>query len=190
MMQAVRRATPAVRITSDGSGNWGCGAFSGQSWFQLKWVGQLLGHSITIKEFIPIVVAAAIWGHKWRGSTVQILCGNAAVVAILNQNSSRDREVMHLLRCLAFITAKFQFLITASHIPGIENTAAETTFSLLQGTTTTPGTSSCQTTIAVIAVVCAVSVKNKLKFLVIVFFRLLAQNVKCHAHSNPPMIVM
>jgi len=125
MMQAVRRATPAARITSDASGNWGCGAFSGQSWFQLKWVEQLLGHSITIKELIPIVVAAAIWGHKWRGSTVQILCDNAAVVAILNQNSSRDREVMHLLRCLTFITAKFQFLITARHIPGIENTAAD-----------------------------------------------------------------
>jgi len=73
MMQAVRRATPAATITSDASGNWGCGAFSGQSWFQLKWVEQLLGHSITIKELIPIVVAAAIWGHKWRGSTVQIL---------------------------------------------------------------------------------------------------------------------
>ena len=71
------------------------------------------------------MVAAAIWGHKWRGFTMQILCDNAAVVAIFNQNLSRDREVMHLLRCLAFITAKFQFLITASHIPGIENTAAD-----------------------------------------------------------------
>ena len=125
MMQSLRRTTPVARITSDASGNWGCGAFSGQAWFQLKWAQQLLGHSITIKELIPIVIAAAIWGHKWRGSTVQIMCDNAAVVNILNQNSSRDREVMHLLRCMAFITAKFQFLITASHIPGIENTAAD-----------------------------------------------------------------
>ena len=125
MMQSVRRTTPVARITSDASGNWGCGAFSGQAWFQLKWAQQLLGHSITIKELIPVVIAAAIWGHKWRGSTVQIMCDNAAVVNILNQNSSRDREVMHLLRCMAFITAKFQFLITASHIPGIENTAAD-----------------------------------------------------------------
>ena len=54
--------------------------------------------------------------RKWRGCTVQILCDNAAVVAILNKNLSRDREIMHLLHCLAFITAKFQFLITESHI--------------------------------------------------------------------------
>jgi len=32
---------------------------------------------------------------------------------------------MHLIRCLAFITAKFQFLLSASHIPGVENTAAD-----------------------------------------------------------------
>ena len=102
-----------------------CSAFSGQSWFQLKWVEQVQGHSITVKELIPIVVATAVWGPTWRGSSVQVLCDNAAVVAILNQNSSRDKEVMHLIRCLAFITAKFQFLLSASHIPGVENTAAD-----------------------------------------------------------------
>ena len=32
---------------------------------------------------------------------------------------------MHPVRCLAFITAKFQFLSSASHIPGVENTAAD-----------------------------------------------------------------
>ena len=61
----------------------------------------------------------------WRGSSIQVLCDNVAVVAILNQNSSRDREVIHLVRCVAFITAKFQFLLSASHIPAVENTAAD-----------------------------------------------------------------
>ena len=91
-----------------------------QAWFQLKWVGQLQGHSITVKELISIVIAAAVWGLRWRGSSIQVLCDNAAVVAILNQNSSRDKEVMHLVRCLAFITAKFQFLLSAGHIPGLK----------------------------------------------------------------------
>ena len=103
----------------------GCGAFSGQAWFQLKWVGQLQGHSITVKELISIVIAAAVWGPRWRGSSIQVLCDNAAVVAILNQNSSREKEVMHLVCCLAFIMAKFQFLLSASHIPGVQNTATD-----------------------------------------------------------------
>lgn len=76
-------------------------------------------------ELILIVIAAAIWGSQWGGTTIQVRCDNAAVVAILNQNSSRDREVMHLLRCLAFIMAKYQFLLVASHIPGWLNLAAD-----------------------------------------------------------------
>lgn len=125
MMKSVRWAPPEAVVTSDASGRWGCGAFSGGAWFQLKWVEQLQDHSITIKELIPIVIASAIWGHQWKGITVQVLCDNMAVVAILNQNTSRDQEVMHLLRCLAFITAKFQFIIAASHIPGVKNTSAD-----------------------------------------------------------------
>ena len=61
-----------------------------------------------------------------EGSSVQVLYDNAAVVAILNQSSSGDKEVMHLVRCLAFITAKFQFLLSASYTyPRGGNTAAD-----------------------------------------------------------------
>ncbi len=37
MMRAVKGVTSAVVVTSDASGNWGCGAYSGPSWFMLKW---------------------------------------------------------------------------------------------------------------------------------------------------------
>ena len=125
MMQSIVRSVPIMTLTSDASGNWGCGAFAGKAWFQLRWADQMLAHNITRKELVPIVIAAAIWGLQWRGSTVQVLCDNAAVVSILNSNTSRDKEVMHLLRCLAFISAKFQFILVASHLPGQLNTAAD-----------------------------------------------------------------
>ena len=53
----------------------------------------------------------------------------AAVVAI-NQYHKFEQEanqVMQvLIRCLAFITATCsEFLLSASHIPGVENTAAD-----------------------------------------------------------------
>ena len=67
MMKTVSRVAPKAWTTSDASGSWWCGAFSGQSWFQLKWVEQVQGHSITVKELIPIVIAAAVWGPIWRG---------------------------------------------------------------------------------------------------------------------------
>ena len=124
MMKATIPASPEVIVTSDASGSWGCGAYSESVWFQLKWASPIADQHITIKELIPVVIAAATWGKDWAGKTVLVQCDNAAVVAIVNQNSSKDKEVMHLMRCLAFITAKFQFLLTATHIPGI-NMAAD-----------------------------------------------------------------
>lgn len=45
MMTAVMKTTPEAMITSNASGTWGCGAFSGKAWFQLKWVEQLVAHN-------------------------------------------------------------------------------------------------------------------------------------------------
>ena len=72
-----------------------CGAFVERSWFQLKWVD-------ANKD---CHMAAAIWGKEWQGKTVRFQCNNKAVVEILNQGSSQNMEVMHLIISLAFISA-------------------------------------------------------------------------------------
>ena len=71
---------------------------------------------ITIKEFIPVVMAAAVCDLEWSGRLVCIQCNNAAVVAIVNSGMSRDQDTMHLMKCLAFIMAKFNFLLFASYM--------------------------------------------------------------------------
>ena len=70
-------------IISDASGSWGCGAFSTSSlkWFQLQWPPHWASTSIAVKELIPIVVSAAVWGSTWHGSIVQFKSDNQAVVA-------------------------------------------------------------------------------------------------------------
>ena len=50
---------------------------------------------------------------------------NAAVVAIINSGSSKDAEVMHLVRCLAFVAEKFNFVVVLSHIKGTDNDLAD-----------------------------------------------------------------
>ena len=125
MMSVVKRSNPAVTLTSDASGSWGCGAFSDKDWFMLQWSGPIASFHITIKELAPIVLAAAIWGKKWRGKTVKVQCDNMAVVYLINDGSSRDEEAMHLLRCLAFISARFEFYMFAVHIRGVDNLLAD-----------------------------------------------------------------
>ena len=125
MMSTVNKRHPGAHLVSDASGNWGCGAYAGDEWFQLRWTGPIAAAHITIKELVPIVLAAAVWGAQWQGLTVQAECDNAAVVSIINQGTSRNQEVMHLMRCLAFVMAKFQFSMFATHIKGVNNTRAD-----------------------------------------------------------------
>ncbi len=81
--------------------------------------------------WLTVVYAAVGWASErdngqgarasdYRGSGLgQSLEGqdwsdNAAVVSIINHGSSRNKEAMHLARCLAFITARFEFKLVAS----------------------------------------------------------------------------
>ena len=66
---------------------------------------------------MEIQLSAAIWG-QFR------LSDNSAVVA-LNSGSSKDETLMHLICCLVFIMAKFNFVVSASHVRGTHNTPAD-----------------------------------------------------------------
>ena len=119
MMHLPNVASPGAVLASDASGNWGCGAYSGPHWFMLPWSGSIADYHITVKELIPIVIAGAIWGSSspsWR---------SAITWHIVNHGSSKNQDAMHLARCLAFITAKFDFHVVASHIKGAHNVRAD-----------------------------------------------------------------
>ena len=113
-------------VTSDASGNWGCGAHSeAGDWFQLPWSGAWRDAHITCKELLPIVVACAVWVRQGKGKTLYCSTDNAAVVGIVRSGSSKDELAMHLVRCMSFFTASFQLRVVAAHIPGSKNVAAD-----------------------------------------------------------------
>ena len=74
---------------------------------------------------MPIVISAAVWGPRWSRKHIHFRSDNMAVVSLLKSRTSRDPLLMHMLRCLAFYAAYYSFQITAEHIPGILNTAAD-----------------------------------------------------------------
>ena len=79
----------------------------------------------SVKELVSITIAAAIWGPEWSTESIEVKCDNAAVVAVLNSGSSRNPELMHLMRCLSFFMAKFHFTLHASHVTGSKNALAD-----------------------------------------------------------------
>lgn len=126
MMSPSHPPTPSATITSDASGGWGCGAYCEDKWFQLAWPDEETAQqSITLKELAPIVLSAAVWGSAWRHCTVRCLTDNSAVVCILGSRTCRNKEIMHLLRCLHFFEAYFECALIAEHIPGAHNDRAD-----------------------------------------------------------------
>ena len=113
-------------VTSDASGSWGCGVYlSSGEWFQLCWPDSWKAVNITVKELLPIVLGAALWGKQWRGGAVRCCCNNAAVVDILKAGRSKDEQVMHLMRSLFFFLASYNIVLVGEHIAGVNNRAAD-----------------------------------------------------------------
>ena len=75
ILNSITQPSPDFTVTSDASGNWGCGAISSTGeWFMYQWPASWQSVNITAKELFPLVVAIATWGNLWRGKVVR-QCG-------------------------------------------------------------------------------------------------------------------
>ena len=83
------------------------------------------GDSITWMELLPIVLAGMVWGQAWRGQRIIVYCDNTGAVTVANSGYSRAPRIMHLLHCLFFIRARFEFSLQAVYIEGTDNTLAD-----------------------------------------------------------------
>jgi hypothetical protein len=131
-MRPLRGSATQYAFATDASGSVGCGAIWQGRWFQLKWacvskglMGELGKDSITFKELIPIVMATGVWGPQWKGSLVMVYCDNEGAAAVVNSGYSKVPRIMHLLRCLFFVKARFNIELSAVYLPGRQNLAAD-----------------------------------------------------------------
>jgi len=80
---------------------------------------------ISPKELVPNVMAVALWGPYWSGQRICCYCDNSAVVFTVNKGSTRDPQLMRLMRALYFCCTSYNVTISARHIPGVLNTSAD-----------------------------------------------------------------
>ena len=102
-------------ISSDAAGARGYGAIFNGQWFVGKWSSAQQPLSIAYKELFPVVVAAHLWGHLWVSKRVEFRLDNMAVVSVLRSGTSRDPNMMVLLRHLSLIAPRQSFVFTACH---------------------------------------------------------------------------
>ena len=63
---------------------------------------------IAVKELLPILFAMVLWGKCWSGKRVECQCDNMAVVG-----------------AIFMVAAYHDIQIHATHLPGVENIAAD-----------------------------------------------------------------
>ena len=121
--------TPAsnLGLYTDASGSWGWGAFYEHEhrWIHGQWTGDQASQSIEYKEMYAVVAACATWGNRWSSMRILLHCDNEAVVACLRTGTSRAPHFMPLLRCLAMICARANFVVSATHIAGLKNVVTD-----------------------------------------------------------------
>lgn len=118
-----------VHVSSDTAGARGYGTIFDNEWFMGEWSSTQQPLSIMYKELFPVVVASHLWDHCWTTKRMEKLPQNAhdnmAVVSMLHSGTSKDPNMMVLLRHLSLIAARHSFAFTASHRAGIDNSVAD-----------------------------------------------------------------
>ena len=106
----------------------GAGAYWQGDWCYWNFfsdLSQLSELHINYKECLCIVLAALRWGSQWQNRHVIVFCDNQAAVAMINKGSTASPLMMTYLRLLFWLSASFNFRITAKYLPGKDNCVAD-----------------------------------------------------------------
>ena len=117
---------PVVDVHTDAC-SVAAGAFFKGDWFYHNFFLDSAAHKllhINHKETLAIILAAKRWHQAWSNKHVIIHSDNEAAVHIINKGST-DNPVMAELRALFWLSATFNFRITAQHFKSTLNTVAD-----------------------------------------------------------------
>ena len=103
----------------------GYGAILGRDWFAGRRSPLQMPLSIAYIELFPTVLAASPWGHQWFAKRVDFCSDNKAVVEALRSHTSRDSNLMVLLRHLSLLAPRHSFVFAARQIRGKSNAMAD-----------------------------------------------------------------
>lgn len=118
---------PIKSVFTDSCNLAGGGYFEGD-WFYCNWecdwpmVSKL---HINSKEILAVYLAVCRWAPYWKNKKIYIQSDNMVTVHTINRGTSKNPFLMACLRVLFWLSATFNFHITARFIPGLTNTLAD-----------------------------------------------------------------
>ena len=118
---------PVTSVFTD-SCNLGAGAIYNGDWYYAYWPldwPEVADFHINCKEILAIFLAVCRWAPVWANKRIYIQSDNVTSVSTINRCTSANPFIMSCLRTLFWLSAKFNFHITAKHIRGLSNTVAD-----------------------------------------------------------------
>ena len=94
-------------------------------WFFGEWNSQWQHQNITLLELYPIVLALDLWGNILQNKCVVFHTNNLALVAIINKQTSKDVQIMCLIRKLVLTCLRNNIYFQAKHVVGTKNVLAD-----------------------------------------------------------------
>ena len=77
------------------------------------------------RNLCHIVAAALTWGNKWQKKCIRFNCDNQVNVLARQGKSSKDQQIMCLLRKLFRTATQHNFTVILRHLPGRHNAIAD-----------------------------------------------------------------
>ena len=98
----------------------GGGGFFRGDWFYLNWeVDQpaVASAHINLKETFTVLAALDRWKHDLRDKCIVVRSDNHTTISALNKGTCRNQQIMQWLREIFWLSATYNFRITARYIP-------------------------------------------------------------------------
>ncbi|MES9882605.1 MAG: reverse transcriptase domain-containing protein [Sedimenticola sp.] len=118
-------SSDTLSLYTDAAASLGYGAVFGSYWLYGPFPAAWQTFNITFLELYPIVLSVNVWGRLWSNHCVRFFTDNMALVYILNAKTSKDRQIMKLVRSLVLACLKYNVLFESSHVPGCSNVLAD-----------------------------------------------------------------
>ena len=120
-------ANDVLQLFTDSSGNpnLGCGTYFDGYWVQFQWPnhwGALpMIKNMALLELVPVVLALFVWAQLLQNKRILLRIDNSALVSIINKRTSKDKQIMILIRPLVLLTMQYNIQFKALHIQGLHN---------------------------------------------------------------------
>lgn len=114
-----------LKLYTDAASKFGYGAVYKSQWFYGLWGELSKEMDIMWMELFAVVAAFCTWAHEFANRSVLFYTDNEALVFVLNKQSSKNSQIMKLIRFLVLKALKYNILFRAKHIRGVDNIMAD-----------------------------------------------------------------